>query len=295
MQKILISTPLKGGLSSEYVAALIRLLLWRQNKYVFQWAITKGTSVAMARCELAQVALKNGFDRWVQWDKDVVNPNSANMLAMFERLLSHDVDIVAAPYVGHNVNSKFHGATDATEIGENGLMEMEQVPIGMSVIKVPVLRTIMERHPHFRYMMKQTDDAIARPEMFEFFPNGVVGPNSAYGKMGRLRGIVSKNPTVASIELMQEISTILYDADYSANYMLGEDFYFCMLARTAGIKLHIDNNLIMPHLSEVYLPIKNQHLLAALGEEWRWNEGVKAEEVVPLLEKLAPNFSDTIQ
>ncbi len=289
MKRILVSTPLKGGLSSEYVAALIKLLNWKQADYQFEWAITKGTSVAMARCELAKLAIepKNNFYKWIQWDKDLGPRNPNQMLSMFVRLLSHDVDIVGAPYVGHNVNSKFHGATDSKEIRPDGLMEMEQIPIGFSAIKVSALHKIKEAHPQFEYKMKQTDDTVESPPMFEFFPNGLVGPCTGNGKVERLKELLKTCETAD--DFMVDAIKIIEDTRYETNYMMGEDYYFCMLARTAGIKLYVDNNLIMPHCSEVMLPITNSLLMEEVLKPWRWKEEageVDAENVSVLLKKL---------
>lgn len=296
MKKILVATPLKGGLSSEYVGALLRLMMWRQSNYTFQWAVTKGTSVAMARCELAKVAIDGQFDGLLFWDKDVVSKDSKQMLSMFARLLSHDVDIVGAPYVGHNVNSKFHGSADATEIRPDGLMEMTQIPIGFSLIKVDALKKIQSSHPHFTYVMKQTDDEVARPAMFEFFPNGIVGPNTGQGKVERIAALIRERENYPGINDAEEqamadkIREIVADSDYSGNYMLGEDFYFCKMAREAGLKLYIDNNLIMPHASEVLLPVTNSDLVAEVAKEWRWKDETKPEEVFQTIEVLKRIF-----
>ena len=294
MQKILVATPVKGGLSTEYALAMISLMIWKQTNYSFQLAMTKGTSVAMARCELAKLALDGNFDKMVFLDKDLGPRESNKMLSMFARLISHDVDIVGCPYVGHNINSKFHGATDSTHIRPDGLQEMEQIPIGFSCTKVSALRTIMKAHPHLEYVMKQTDDAVPSPKMFEFFPNGIVGPTTGQGKIARLRAIVGKSPTVASIELMEQIAAIVYDDNYSRNYMMGEDYFFCMLARTAGLKLYIDNQMVMPHLSEVRLPATNRELLDELLKEWRMAEGVSPETVAEFTTKLRAYFPPDI-
>ena len=58
MKKILICSPVRGGVGPAYVRNLIAILNanWG-GKYLFNWAATSGTSVAWARDELADTAL----------------------------------------------------------------------------------------------------------------------------------------------------------------------------------------------------------------------------------------------
>jgi len=79
-----------------------------------------------------------------------------------------------------------------------------------------------------------------------------------------------------------------------SNGGLGEDFYFCKLARDAGVKLYIDNNLIIPHETKIRLPVKNQDLLAALCEDWRLTNEASPEQVRELVGKLRPLLSTDI-
>lgn len=288
MKRILICTPLKGGLSPTYTRGLISLLFAKMGgQYRFDCAWTSGTSVAMARDELACLFLERGDDEMIFLDKDLGATDPQMMLAMYARLLGHDVDVVAGQYVGHDFNSHFHGAVmDEGELGPNGLMKMAQIPLGFSKIKRGAFLKIKEAHPHRRYAVKQTVDNVPTLNRFEFFPNGVVGPCTAEGKLERLKAIIKPKNTVASFELMDEITSILYDDRYETNYMLGEDFYFCKLAREAGVDLYIDNNMIIPHETSIRLPVTNSQLLAVFSEQWRWADGTKPEEVSATVEAL---------
>jgi hypothetical protein len=93
---------------------------------------------------------------------------------------------------------------------------------------------------------------------------------------------------------MADIKCIIDDNDYSQNIMMGEDFYFCKLAREAGVKLHIDNNLIVSHSSSIRLPVKNQDICEALKEQWRLHNNANPEEVIALVDKLAPLLNTDI-
>ena len=287
MKKILISTPLKGGLDPIYVRSLISVLAtdWK-GKYNFQWAVTTGTSVAMARDELAGLALRENFDEQIWWDKDICAGDPNMMLGMFARILSHDVDIVAGQYVGHNFLSQFHGASLNEPPRKDGLMRMGQIPIGFSKVKVSVYRKIMQTHPWHKYAMKQTEDTVARPDLFEFFPNGIVGACSDSGKMERLRMLMKETTDGNPAEYMDAVKKIVAEDNYGTNYMMGEDFYFCKIAREAGFDLWTDNNLIIPHETGVRLPVNNDTLTRAFMEEWRWADSTKPVDMTTALNGL---------
>ena len=297
MKKILIASPIRGGVSPTYVRSLMNLLFSRLNKigggpnapYEMQWASTSGTTVAMARDELAKVAISGGSEEIVYWDVDINSDNPNTQLAMWARLLSHDVDVVGGQYVGHNFNSKFHGAaTDGAELRPDGLLEMGQIPLGFSKIKVSALLKIKAALPWRTYLLKQTDDDAGKPDMFEFFPNGLVGSCTSEGKLLRIVETMRnyKKSATNSGELLDTINVILRDNRYDTSIMLGEDFYFCKLCRDTGVKLYIDNNMIVPHVSNVRLPVPNSVVLDSLCEKWRWSDTIMESEVMHLIETL---------
>ncbi len=290
MKKVLIASPVRGGMSPTFVKNVMAIMMSKMNQitggpnapYRFESAWTSGTSVAMARDELANVAIKGAFDKFVMWDIDLGCFDSSQTVSMLARLLSHDVPVVAAQYVGHNFNSSFHGAVaeGVTEPRPDGLMEMAQIPLGFSCIDVKEgLLKIREAHPHRKYAIRQTLDIVTKPDMFEFFPNGVIGPCSTEGKFQRLKELIKPKHTAVDFDLMDKISEIVYDDKYDSSFMMGEDYYFCKLAREAGVKLYIDNNIIVPHESPVRLPVPNSKVLLALTEQWRWADSAKPEEI----------------
>ncbi len=294
---------MRGGVSQSYVRALLSLHFTKMNRIMggpnapweIIWASTSGTSVNLARDELADLAIKQNYDVLAFWDIDLGVFDPQIMLSMFARLFSHDVDgVVAAQYVGHKFISGWHGAAADKEPvpRPDGLMEMGQIPIGFSTIPVSCLKKIREYHKHREYAIRETGDAVPKGKMFEYFPIGINGPCSDRGKIERLCAIIKdENPTVASFEVMDEIRKILWDDRYETNFLLGEDYGFCKMAREAGVKLYIDNNLIVPHESSVRLPVRNQDLITELGHEWRLHNDAKPEEVKELLRKLAPMLS----
>jgi hypothetical protein len=169
--------------------------------------------------------------------------------------------------------------------------------LGFSFISTRALLQIKERLPWHRYAMKETGERGGKPEMFEFFPNGVVGPNSAEGKLGRIKDFIKQwesHEIRTHEELLNRIIFTADDKDYSTNIMLGEDYYFCKLARDAGLKLHIDNNLIIPHETSVRLPVDNGKILAALSEPWRLANDATPMDVANLIERLRVSLSEDI-
>ncbi len=236
MKKILLASPVRGGLSTDYVRTLIALLNCSlckgpNAKYSIEFAWTKGTSVAMARDEYTDLFLKRGDDELLQWDTDLGHSDVGVMLSMFERLLSHDVDIVAAPYVGHNFNSQWHGAAASTteSIREDGLIAMAQIPIGFSKVKRRVFEKIKQDAPWLQCVFKDTQMTKAKTGLFEFYPNGIVGPTTGQGKVERIKELL-KTPLPpnhdGALGRYFAIETIINDSDYSQNIMLGEDYYF---------------------------------------------------------------------
>lgn len=307
MKKVLIASPVRGGMSPTFVKNIMAIMMSKINAitggpnapYRCESAWTSGTSVAMARDELANVAIKGGFDKLVMIDIDLGCTDSTQTVSMFARLLSHDVPVVAGQYVGHNFNSSFHGAVADGVTGPrpDGLMEMAQIPLGFSCIDVKdALLKIKAHHPHRRYAIRQTLDVITKPDMFEFFPNGLVGPCSIEGKFERIKELWAANSLPPTDENMvndqlflEGVKRIMADTNYDSTFMLGEDYYFCKLAREAGVKLYIDNNIIVPHESHVRIPVPNSKVLTALTEPWRWADSAKPEEIsetVKVLQKM---------
>lgn len=297
MKRVLIASPVRGGLSTNYVRSVIALMNSTlcngpKAEYKFDFAWTSGTSVAMARDEIANLFLTRGDDELIFWDVDLVSNNPGMMLSMFARLLSHDVDIVGGAYVGHNFLSQWHGAainTDAT-MDDRGLLEMAQIPIGFSKIKRCVFEKIRKDHGYLEYIFRETQMDKAKTGLFEFFPNGLVGPTTGQGKVDRIKAILARNreDPVAEwqFDALTEIEKAVNDSDHSKNIMLGEDFYFCLLARQSGFKMYIDNQLIMPHETSVRLPVQTSIVMDALAEPWRWADSTKPEQVISQLNNL---------
>jgi len=173
-------------------------------------------------------------------------------VSMFGRLLFHDVDIVGAQYVAHDFLSLFHGAHLGRKPDANGLMPMEQIPLGFSKITRHALETIRQKHPERQYKIKRADKTEEPAQLFEFFPSGVV----------------------------------VCPDDYSKNHMLGEDYYFCKLAKESGLTPHIDTQLIVPHETKMRLPIKNGSILDACLERWRKKDESDPADIARLVGEL---------
>jgi len=247
----------------------------------------------MARDEIANLFLTRGDDELLFWDIDLGVSDPSVMVSMFARLLSHDVDMVAGAYVGHNFKSQWHGAAASTDAkaDANGLLAMAQLPLGFSKTKRHVFETVRKNNPWLEYVFLETCMEKPKTGMFEFFPNGIAGPNTGQGKIDRIGKLTKEYKGDDWGQLVRDICKVVDDRDYSQNILLGEDFYFCRLVRESGFQMFTDNNLLVPHKTDVLLPVKNQDILTELSQEWRLaNEG-NPGEVKALIEKLRPNLA----
>jgi len=269
MRKILIATPVKGGLSEEYVAQLLSLFIAKVPEIQLDWLPCTGTSVALARNELAFAALQRNCDTLVFQDKDLFERSPQLYVNLFCRLISHKEPIVAVQYCGHGLPSQFHGCKydEAAQPNENGLLKMFQMPIGFCKIEVEALKTIMRNTPQLAYWNKELKGEAEHRH--QFFPTQIVGPNTAEGKLERIRKEWNSGKYLCGDAFEGKLDEILNDGDYSANTMYGEDYYFCKLAREAGLELYLDTTAIIPHQTGIKLPMPAADLKAELAASWR--------------------------
>lgn len=278
-RRIMLASPIKGGLSMEFVQYLMALTTAKIPDTEIKYQLCGGTSVALARDELANLAMQDGQDELMFMDKDLLERTVENHLNLFARILSHEVPIVAAQYCTHHIPSVFHGTRYVDENGvpaevrEDGLLQMHQMPLGFCKISCEALKTMMRATPDRTYWMRLSVGETRH--LHQFFPTGIIGPNMAEGKIERIRQAVAARDRMVGInfeadqELLIALDNILLDTDYSENTMYGEDFYFCKLARDAGIPLYLDTTTIVPHESPVKLPMPADSLRAELNADWR--------------------------
>lgn len=267
MRKILIATPLRGDLPPEYIRTLVSLLSAKLPETKFIYAFLGGCTVQWARDELAELAIKHGCTHVLFWDKDL-EPTPEQAV----KLLSHDVDVVAALYTKRHVNTHWHVFGDPRfkdDERKDGLMRVMKVAIGFSLIKTSVFAKLKAHFPERQYYKR--DGGEEPTTLHEYFPMGIVGNNSIDGKFRQIRSLIA-NTSKTDTEIRAEVYDIINAKDYSENQIRGEDFYFCELCLEAGVELYIDPTLMIPHNGEVRYPIPTPLLLQMLEEPWRQDE-----------------------
>jgi FkbM family methyltransferase len=274
-RKVLLATPIRGGISGPYLAAFTTILTanW-DGRFKIEPLLPTGGSVATARNIAASYALTHGFDDLFFWDKDLHTEDPQVLLSMFNRMLMHDVDFVAGQYCAHTKATYFHGCrVKGEEVDDRGLLPMVQMPIGFAKIRVSVLKKIMRKYP-MRYYSVAESGGERRDGLYDFFPDGLIGPNTPQGKIERIaklfdtQYLTSVNPFLTA-NLLSDIKRVIEDMDISETHYVGEDYQFCELARTSGVQMFLDTQFIVPHEEVVRTPIPTAQLASWMAEEWR--------------------------
>jgi FkbM family methyltransferase len=264
-KKVLIATPLLGNVSAHYLGRIMTLLKadWG-GRYEFQIQVKTGGSVATARNMAADFALKGGFDKIFWLDKDVGDQDMNRFLMFVNHMLGRDVDWVSATYAAHIKGTHFHGAEmKGAKPDSRGLKRMFQMPMGFSVMDVSVLKRIKEKFPLREYTVFESGGVSEK--YFRFFHEDIIGPNTAEGKLERIRMIDTQSPE----QYAQLVHKILTDPDTSGNRFLGEDYAFCSLCFDAGIEMWMETTFIVPHEETLCIPIPTEQLAGWMAEEWR--------------------------
>lgn len=250
-RRILISTPVRGGISPRYLAGFIQVMKKHQPELDISHIFHSGTSVNFARNEICHYAIATDVREIVFIDDDM-----AWDITYWDRLISHvDLDIVAGLYCKKVPGPPFWltNLAEGKEIDpKTGVCEVDEIATGFMKIRVDtVLKRMQEEYPEREYYAKFKKEGEKGPgddgTAFEFFPMGVMGPRSPGARLLRIKEILSR-PLPAddsdrglhmlSLRL-QEIEDACYDAQPPGN-LFGEDYYFCRAARACGFKIHCD-------------------------------------------------------
>ena len=277
-RKVLIATPLKGDIPKSYFLSSLQLYAANIPDVKLDWFLLDGPAIQVARCELAYYAMQNKFDEVIFWDKDVVaeDENHKNVSAgAIMRLLSHDVDFVCGLYSTRDINTHWHVQTiEGEEAGKDGLQKVKRCAIGFSKMKVDMLREMCRDNPDREVLL--IDPNNPPRTMTELFPMGISGKNTPEFRLKNIAEFLTKakqpeaNLDAATIlaRIDREL-TVRYD---EPNLYIGEDYWFCDLARASGYDVHLDTMLVLGHKANVTVPIPTKDLIKMLGESWRNDE-----------------------
>jgi len=271
-KKILIATPLKGQIPTSYFQNSLKLAVEHLPGIKLDWCLLEGPAVHQARNELVAHARRNQFDELVFWDKDLLCEQEGKDVtsgAMI-RLLSHNVDMVCGIYGTRSLKTHWHGHLIADEKpDQDGLQKVSRSALGFSKIKMSVFKRIEERNPWRKGVL--VDPNHPPHAMTEFFPMGLKGPDTPEARLNSILEALeqpAKSPEIM-VQRIQRLATIPYD---QPNVFVSEDYWFCDLARSAGIDIHLDTNLVLSHLGTIAFPIETPELLEILSEPWRKDE-----------------------
>ncbi len=267
MRKILIGTPLKGGIEPDYFKGLFDLLHSKVEGCGFGYTFLKGTGVNFARNELADYGRTKKYDELIFWDADL-KPTPEH----FHRLISHDVDFVAGFYTKRDLATHFHvEPLPGEEPDKNGLLKVRQCAIGFSKIKVSALDRMAGLLPERHHILHEGGDA--QKPMVEFFPNEIIGPNSNLGRLEAIKAILTATDSSATTDSIilayHKLQHAMFDVFEQPSVILGEDYGFCRLAHQCGFTLHLDTHLMLPHTGGCDFPIPTATLEKMLQEPWR--------------------------
>lgn len=251
MKKLLIATPLREGASSNYIQELMDVASRGVPGYDVQTIFIAGPSVNFARNEIAYHAVRHGFDELVQVDEDLMHWGKN-----LPRLMSHDVDVVGGVYCKKRPGKPSWLFTPRPKEGgvtvdDRGLIECSGIATGFLRCRVEVLKKIMRDNPERQFAVKATpqDPVTVR---CDWFPMGVWGPGTHEGRLRMIRELLQIGADI------NQIKQAAFDFE-PAGRLLGEDYFFCALARMSGFKVYADLGMgVLPHIGNSAYPITQE-------------------------------------
>lgn len=267
MRKILLATPLKGGLDEHYFEKFFEVISKGVPDCKFGFCFISNTAINLARNEIGMYVLLHGYDEVIFWDKDL-RPTHKD----FIRLLSHPEDVVCGLYALRRKDTAWNlqAIPDTEPDPKTGLLKVHQSAIGFSKIKKEAFEKLVDVFPERSCIAR--DNGRDGKLMHEFFPMGIIGPNSNEGRLEAIKAWL-KNPAVHNLSSVQDfidgLEDVLYKRHSEPSFIVGEDYFFCKLCRDAGIDLYVDTHLIIPHVGDCEFPIPTHELEAMLKEPWR--------------------------
>lgn len=267
MRKILIATPLKGGLTSCYLQGFVNTMRTRFEGVTLEFSVLEGPAVNLARNELAHYAKAIGARELVFIDADL-----KWTVEHFTRLISHaDLDIVGGIYC-KKVPGNPHWLMNAPEGGldpDADLCEVDDLATGFMKIRCDtVFPAIDKAYPELAFHcypeFQNTGNGMKAGIAMEYFPMGVTGPRSARTRLDRVKKALEKLQAPGMTELERAVvgERVLVEIDQACHdeqppgMLRGEDYYFCHLARSVGIKVYADFGMaVLPHIGQAAYPI----------------------------------------
>jgi hypothetical protein len=257
MRKIMIGTPIKTGIDSNYMQGLVPTLQQSIEGIELEHVLMEGPSVNFARNSIVHEARKRSFGEVVFIDDDM-----GWNFDYFKRIVSHvGVPVVAGLYCKRRPGKPhwLMNPKPGAEIDKKtGLVEVHDIATGFMKIDLDlVCPKLEERYPWLRFYNtpeKQDPSDTA----WEFFPMGVEGPSSPLSQVEQIREIMkgyNPNHETDALRMIEEVAAVL-NADIEPGTLRGEDYMFCWMVRQCGLKVYADFGLPpIPHNGLVPFPI----------------------------------------
>jgi hypothetical protein len=270
-RKVLIAFPIKKfDVDINFIRGLVSMLRMDLPDTEFDFVFCDGGSVAFARNEAAYEAEQRNFDRLLSIDGDMLTRTE-----QIERILSHDVDLVAGLYCKRAPGTPkwLVVPKKGAQVGKNGLLQCVKLATGFHNLRVSCLSTIRKRFPEYEFNAQEgpNDPVLTK---YEWFPVGVVGPRTAEARLDKIKAIIDqKGPEGSYLEIVDALYS-----EQSAGVMHGEDYGQTRLLRKAGFKAYLDVGCsIIQHLGMVPYPITSEMVGYKHGEPVLLPEGEEDE------------------
>ena len=221
-RRVLVTCSSPRGVPYWWFASYDRTLRLNHPEYDFEFAMESGhNALNLARNIAAQAAIDRDYWKLVQIDTDQFwSPEH------IVRLVSHDEDIVGALYCKKRPGKVTWVAIKKKDASprEDGLLAADFIGTGVFCTTVAALKKMVAYFPEREFLY---DDEAGNPHtMTELFPIGLVGPNTAAGKLSRIKRLLSDNRKpdgTFPAWLMNTIEQILNVRDGTLARLLGED------------------------------------------------------------------------
>ncbi len=264
MRKVMLATPVAGELPVFYVRNLMQACSARIPNIQWMPIFMMGQGVQIARSECVKHGREAKCDEVIFLDKDL----DVNVTQM-ARMLSHEKeDIVCGMYCKKTTDTHWHAQSYGPDEKEdaNGLLRVRQAAIGFSKINMRVFDKIQADNPDRVGVLREK--GTGEWQLWDFFPMELMGPNTPLARLNTIKGILD-NPALDTAEKLKQIDLASYQQYLEPNYHIGEDYWFCKLARDSGFKIKLDTQLIVQHEAKIRLPIPTAQLIDMLKEDWR--------------------------
>lgn len=252
--KILLATPLLEGASPNYIRSLCGMLSAELPDIELDYMVSDCGCISFARNDIGWEAEKGGFDKVVMVDEDMLyTPEN------FLRLVSHDVDLIAAPYCKRRPGKPHYlfVPLEGAKVESDGKLECVRVATGLECIKVSALTKLRSAFPELEFLAQDSAGGPVETRM-NFFPMGVVGPRTAEARLDKIKSVLKADFGSDSDSDEQRLADIraIISEDQPAGSLRGEDYYICDLMRRAGMHVYVDVGLpLIPHVGHIAFPI----------------------------------------